>query len=100
MNGSPREGIEDHPMSLTLSYLAKTSVPVEIEGVVPTGSATGRAAEIERIEVYHGNQVLPLAELFTVLADPSDGRFDFEGDLAGVHFIGYGMKRRRSLRPR
>ncbi len=27
------------------------------------------------------------------MAIPSDGRIDLEGDLAGVHFIGYGMNR-------
>jgi len=78
-------------MSLTLSYFAKTSVPVEIEGVVPDRLRDKSVAEIERIEAYHGNQMLPLAELFTISGDPADGRFDFEGDLAGVHFIGYGM---------
>ena len=34
---------------------------------------------------------LALAELFSVSGDPSDGRIDLEGDLAGVHYIGYGM---------
>ena len=78
-------------MSLTLSYLAKTSVPVEIEGVVPDQLRDKSVAEIERIQAYHGNRMLPLAELFAVSGDPSDGRIDFEGDLAGVHFIGYKM---------
>ena len=48
-------------------------------------------AEIERIEAYQGNQMLPLAESFTISGDPSQGRIDFEGDLADVDFIGYGM---------
>jgi formylmethanofuran dehydrogenase subunit C len=79
-------------MSLTLSYRAKTSVPVEIEGVVPDRIRDKSVAEIERIKAYHGNQMLALAELFTVSGDPSDERIDLEGDLAGVHFIGYGMR--------
>ena len=78
-------------MSLTLRYRAKTSVPVEIEGVVPDRLRDKSLAEIERLEIYHGNRKLPLAELFSVSGDPSDGRIDFEGDLAGVHYIGYGM---------
>ena len=78
-------------MSLTLSYHAKTSVPVEIEGVIPDRLRDKSLAEIERLEVFHGNRKLPLAELFRVSGDPADGRIDFEGDLAGVHFIGYGM---------
>jgi hypothetical protein len=36
-------------MSLTLSYLAKTSVPIEIEGVVPDRLRDKSVAEIERI---------------------------------------------------
>ena len=60
------------------------------------GGHTGRIrdkplGEIERLEVFHGNRKLPLAEIFSVSGDPGDGRIDFEGDLAGVHFIGYGM---------
>ena len=43
-------------MSLTLRYRAKTSVPVEIEGVVPDRIRDKSLAEIERIEIYHGNQ--------------------------------------------
>ncbi len=78
-------------MSLTLRYHAKTSVPVEVEGVIPDRLRDKSLAEIERLEVYHGNRKLPLAELFSVSGDPADGRIDFEGDLAGVHFIGYGM---------
>jgi len=78
-------------MSLTLRYHAQTSVPVEIEGVVPDRLRDKSLAEIERIQAYHGNRKLPLAELFQISGDPSDARLDFEGDLAGVHFIGFGM---------
>jgi formylmethanofuran dehydrogenase subunit C len=79
-------------MSLTLKLQAKTSVPVEIEGVVPDRIRDRSLAEIETLAIYHGNRQLALAELFDVSGDPSDGRIDLEGDLAGVHFIGYGMK--------
>jgi formylmethanofuran dehydrogenase subunit C len=78
-------------MSLSLRYHAKTSVPVEIEGVIPDRVRTQSLAEIEKLEIQHGNERLPLAELFTVTGDPSDGRIDFEGELAGVHDIGRGM---------
>jgi formylmethanofuran dehydrogenase subunit C len=78
-------------MSLTLLYRRTASVPVEIEGVVPDRLCDKPLAEIERIEAFQGNRKLPLAELFAVSGDPSDGRIDFEGDLGGVHFIGYGM---------
>lgn len=48
-------------------------------------------AEIERFEIFHGNQKIPLAEMFTVTGDAGDQRFDFEGNLAGVHWIGAHM---------
>jgi formylmethanofuran dehydrogenase subunit C len=78
-------------MSLTLTYRAKTAVPVEIEGITPDMLSEKSRAEIERVEVAHGNRRLALAELFSVEGDPADGRIDFEGDLAGVHQIGAGM---------
>ena len=78
-------------MPLTLRYHAQTTVPVEIEGVVPDRVRDKSLAEIERIEVFHGNRKVALAELFQISGDPSDLRMEFEGDLAGVHFIGYGM---------
>jgi formylmethanofuran dehydrogenase subunit C len=78
-------------MSLTLSYEAKTTVPVEIEGVIPDRVRDKSLAEIQRLEVFLGNRKVPLAELFVVSGDPSNGRMDFEGDLRGVHYIGFGM---------
>ncbi len=78
-------------MPLILRYLGQTSVPVEIEGLVPDRLREKSTAEIERLEIFHGNRKLPLAELFAVTGDPSDARMEFEGNLAGVHFIGYGM---------
>jgi formylmethanofuran dehydrogenase subunit C len=78
-------------MPLNLRYHGKTSVPVEIEGVIPEKLREMLLAEIERLELFHGNRKLPLAEMFSVTGDSGDARIDFEGDLAGVHFIGYGM---------
>ncbi|HZW32867.1 MAG TPA: formylmethanofuran dehydrogenase subunit C [Isosphaeraceae bacterium] len=78
-------------MALTLSYEAQTTVPVEIEGVIPDRLRDKTRAEIERLEVFLGNKKVPLAELFRIEGDLSDGRIDFEGDLRGVHYIGYGM---------
>ncbi len=78
-------------MPLTLRYHAQTSVPVEIEGVIPDRLREKSLAEIERVEIFHGNRKLALAEMFAVTGDPADGRIDFEGNLAGVHFIGFKM---------
>lgn len=78
-------------MAITLNYRAQTLVPVEIEGFTPDWACDKSIAEIERFEVYHGNCKVALAELFSVVGDPSDKRIEFEGDLAGVHWIGAHM---------
>ena len=78
-------------MALTLTYRQETSVPVEVENFTPDWARTKTLAEIERFEIFHGNQKLPLAELFSVTGDASDQRFDFEGNLGGVHWIGAHM---------
>jgi formylmethanofuran dehydrogenase subunit C len=78
-------------MTLTLRYHADTSVPVEVEGITPDRLRDKSLAEIERLEIQHGNRKVNLAELFTVSGAPADGRIDYEGNLRGVHFIGYGM---------
>ena len=76
---------------LKLTYQGETSVPVEIEGLTP-GIVRGKSlAEIERFEIFHGNRKLPLAEFFAISGDPADARFEFEGNLAGVHWIGAHM---------
>jgi formylmethanofuran dehydrogenase subunit C len=79
-------------MPLQLTYRAETSVPVEIEGLTPDWACDKSLAEIERFEIFHGNRKLPLAEMFTVTGDPTDRRFDFEGNLSGVHWIGAHMR--------
>jgi len=78
-------------MPLKLAYRGQTSIPVEIEGLVPTVVRELPLPDIERWQLFHGNEKLPLAEFFTISGDPSDGRMEFEGNLAGVHWIGAGM---------
>ena len=50
-------------MALTLTYKAETAVPVEIEGFTPDWAVDKSLSEIERFEIYHGNEKLPLAEI-------------------------------------
>jgi formylmethanofuran dehydrogenase subunit C len=78
-------------MTLHLRYLARTTIPVEVEGVVPNLVRDLPLSQVERLPLFHGNQQLPLAEFFAVSGDPSDGRIEWEGDLAGVHWIGAKM---------
>src|SRR5512138_1962630 len=73
---------------LVLRYTASTSVPVEVEGVTPSAVKSLSLADISRIEIFQGNRKAPLGEFFDVSGDPGDGRIEFHGDLAGVHWIG------------
>jgi formylmethanofuran dehydrogenase subunit C len=75
-------------MALVLTYHGQTAVPVEVEGILPSAVRGLALAEIERMEICHGKQKLPLAEMFRVSGDPSDGRMEWEGELSGVHWIG------------
>ena len=79
-------------MSITFTYHAETSVPVEVEGLTPDWASDKSLAEIERFEIFHGNRKMPLAEMFAISGDASDKRLDFEGNLSGVHWIGAHMR--------
>jgi len=76
---------------LTLRYKADTSVPVEVEGLTPAAVRGLSLDAIQRFELFHGNRKEPLAELFDASGDPSDARIEFQGNLAGVHWIGAQM---------
>jgi len=78
-------------MALTLRYHSPSPVPVEVEGIVPSVVREESLKRIEKLEVFHGNEKLPLGELFRVSGDPSDECMNFEGDLSGVHWIGAKM---------
>lgn len=78
-------------MALKLVYHGQTTIPVEIEGFLPRTVRDKRLAEIEKFEIFHGNEKRPLADFFAVSGDPGDLQFDFEGDLSGVHWIGTRM---------
>ncbi len=78
-------------MPLRLLYKAQTSVPVEVEGLVPNTVRDVPLDAIERFEIFHGNEKRPLADFFTVSGSAADGGMVFEGDLSGVHWIGAHM---------
>lgn len=78
-------------MGLLLKYNGQTSVPVELEGFTPDWACDKSLAELERFPIFHGNQKIPLAELFTLSGDASDRQLYFEGDLTGVHWLGAHM---------
>ena len=78
-------------MPLRLVYRTPTNIPVEIEGFVPLAVRGQSLAEVERFPIFHGNQKCVLADFFSLTGNAEDGRFDFEGDLSGVHWIGAKM---------
>ena len=78
-------------MPLNLTYKVETNIPVEIEGLTPTWASDKTLAEIGEFEIFHGNQKLPLAEMFELEGNASDLKFNFHGNLTGVHWIGAHM---------
>jgi formylmethanofuran dehydrogenase subunit C len=79
-------------MPLTLTLIADTSIPIELEGVTPEKCASATVSEIARINVFEGNRNVPLGDLFHISGNPSDQQLIFQGDLSGVHWIGAGMQ--------
>ena len=58
-------------MPLTLNYTADTSVPVEIEGVLPEAVRELSLDAIRELDAFQGNSKVPLGELFEVDGDPT-----------------------------
>jgi len=78
-------------MPLILESIAQTTIPIEVEGLIPSAVTGKSLGEIERLKIAHGNREVPLAELFRASGDPADERIEMRGDLSGVHGIGAGM---------
>jgi formylmethanofuran dehydrogenase subunit C len=79
-------------MSLRLSLRAKTSVPLEVEGITPDAVRGKSLADVERLEIFEGNVKSRLADFFAVSGDTSDDLHEWHGDLSGVHWIGTKME--------
>lgn len=80
-------------MPLTLTYTAKTTVPIEAAGLLPAEIRGLSQAEIERRPLLHGNRTVPLAELFRVSGKADDEQLTLVGDLSGVHGLGTKLDR-------
>ncbi|HEY4311200.1 MAG TPA: formylmethanofuran dehydrogenase subunit C [Pirellulales bacterium] len=79
-------------MSLRLKLRETSTIPIEVEGLTPDALRDKTLAQVERFAIFHGNQQLPLADLFHVSGDTADERIEFADDMAGVHWIGAHMK--------
>jgi formylmethanofuran dehydrogenase subunit C len=71
-------------VTLVLEYTAQTTVPLEVEGLIPSAVRGKGLAEIEQFRVFHGNRKVPPAELFRVSGDPADERIEFRGEVLMV----------------
>jgi formylmethanofuran dehydrogenase subunit C len=78
-------------MPLRFTLRSRSAVPLEVEGITPDSVRGKSLAQIEQLDIFQGNVKLPLAEFFAVSGDPADELHDWEGDLAGVHWIGTKM---------
>lgn len=78
-------------MSLDLTYLETSSVPVEVEGITPDALVGKSTEEVRRLPVFVGNAETELGDLFRVDGDAADGQLNWHGDLTGVHWIGAKM---------
>jgi formylmethanofuran dehydrogenase subunit C len=77
-------------VSLSLALHAQPSVPLEADVISPDVLNGKSGAEIERLDVLHGNERVRLAEFFTVRGS-GDGRLELEGELGRIKYIGAGM---------
>lgn len=78
-------------MTLTLEFTGNATVPVEVEGITPDAIKSFATAEIEQLEVFHGNEQAHLADFFKVSGDAASEKMVWTGDLTGVHWIGAKM---------
>ena len=77
--------------SIRLTLKHAPALRLDARGLTPAALAGLNSAAIERIELAHGNQLLPLAEFFSVALADGDGDEEvvFDGDLSRVDHIGW-----------
>ncbi len=78
-------------MVLCLRFKNPSPVPLEVEGLTPEHLSSLSLSEVERSIIFQGNRKVPLGDYFRASGDPSDAVVHWEGDLAGVHWIGAKM---------
>jgi formylmethanofuran dehydrogenase subunit C len=77
-------------VTLTLTLREAPVAPVRVDTLTPDRLARSRRAEIERLELWHGNRRATVGDLFAVSGDGEDD-VRIEGDLARVAGLGAGM---------
>lgn len=79
-------------MTLQFELRQPSSVPLEIEGLTPDALRDLSLAAIEQLSIFQGNRKLPLGEFFRVQGSAADEHHVWNGELAGVHWLGAQMK--------
>jgi formylmethanofuran dehydrogenase subunit C len=77
-------------VTLTLTLREAPAAPVRAEALAPDRIAGLSGSEIERLEIWHGNQRAGVGDLFAVSGGGTDD-VRIEGDLARVAGLGAGM---------
>ncbi len=80
-------------VGIRLTAKHETSIPVEVDGILPTRLDSLSVSQIERLSIWHGNRQIPLAEAFTVQRTDSDSAICWDGDLTGTHRIGEALSK-------
>ena len=65
-------------MALRLSQKSTSSVPLEVEGILPETVRDKSLDEIRSSEIFQGNTKVALGEFFDVSGDPTDESIDWE----------------------
>lgn len=79
-------------MPLELEFQSSSTIPIEIEGILPETMREISLDEMRRQEVFFGNRKVPLGEFFKLRGTLADQDWHFVGDLSKVHWIGSKLK--------
>jgi formylmethanofuran dehydrogenase subunit C len=80
-------------MPVILTSRITSTLPLEVEGILPECCAGKSLAEIARLEVFFGKDRSALGEFFALSGACDDGELVFEGNCRSVHWIGAKMSR-------
>jgi formylmethanofuran dehydrogenase subunit C len=78
-------------MPLRIANAPTDRIGVDWQGITPESLRGKSLASVQRTRIRRGNHEVELGELFRITGDPSDRRWELEGDFSAVHDIGAGM---------
>jgi formylmethanofuran dehydrogenase subunit C len=78
-------------MPLRIANAPTDRIGVDWQGITPESLRDKSLTAVQRSLIRRGNRELELGELFSIAGEPSDMRWELEGDFSAVHHIGAGM---------